>query len=179
MNETQSRQVEMHKNFFDRCQLACDHGFYMEAILMEYAAVESRLEILLGVVGLPCNKYLDDTMRIKINISQRTTCLEHAVKNNPAFQSSKLNKAFFKKLWDWIKERNRYIHGLYKNELLYKQRMKDAKKVAENGYDLCKVLYNEAHRLRRACKKNPELLEYPVACESQCAFVKANNKGEM
>ena len=36
----------MHKDFFDRCELAINQKFYMEAILMEYAAIEARMESL-------------------------------------------------------------------------------------------------------------------------------------
>ena len=52
----------MHKDFFDRCVFAINQGFYMEAILMEYAAIESRMETLLSILGLPCNKFLPDEM---------------------------------------------------------------------------------------------------------------------
>lgn len=66
----------MHKDFFDQCRLAIDEGFYMEAILTEYAAMESRMEIILGVVGLPCSKQLENSMRSSINISHRIRCVK-------------------------------------------------------------------------------------------------------
>lgn len=166
MNEIQAKQVEMHQDFFDHCKLAIDQGFYMEAILMEYAAIESRLEIILGVVGLPCNKNLDPTIRRKINISHRVACLKALLQNSTAFSSSKLDKKFCEKLKKWVDKRNQYIHGLYKNELVYKQRLKDAKEVAEQGYEFCRLLYNEAHRLRRLVKKNPNVQAETVTCHS-------------
>ena len=88
MNETQKKQVAMHKDFFDRCKTAIDHGFYMEAILLEYAAMESRLEIILGVLGLPCNKYLEPDLRRKTKISHRISCLEYMYKHSPVFVKS-------------------------------------------------------------------------------------------
>ena len=167
MNETQEKQVAMHKDFFDRCQTAIESEFYMEALLMEYAAMESRLEIILGVSSLPCNKNLPTDMRKDIKISHRLRCLENMVKKSPLFETSKLDKAFFQKADTWIKARNQYVHGLYKNEWLYEQRKDDAGKLAENGLMLCKLLYNEARRLRRFVKNRAELLNETAACRSK------------
>ena len=71
MEENKKLQVEMHKDFFDRCKFAIENKFYMEAILMEYAAIESRLEVMLGVLGLPCNKFIDNNQRKNIRNRQR------------------------------------------------------------------------------------------------------------
>lgn len=173
MNETQQKQVAMHKDFFDRCRLAIDEGFYMEAILMEYAAMESRLEIILGVVCLPCSKNLDSGLRSSINISHRIRCVKWLVQNSPLFETSKLEKKFFEMLLDWTKERNKYVHGLYKNEGIYEQRKEDACALAKDGLEYCRLLYNEARRLRRIVGKNPELLNCNISCRSkQCKLWK-------
>ena len=175
MNSTQEKQVEMHKEFFDKCKFAIDSEFYMEALLMEYAAIESRLEIILGVVGLPCNKQLEVELRKKVNISHRVDCLEQLCQESPVFQASKLDKKFFENLKKWIGKRNEYIHGLYKDELKYKQRMADRKVYAEKGYEYCKMLYSEAKRVRRVCKEHPELLDSTISCRTERCIV-FNNK---
>lgn len=171
MNETQKKQVAMHKDFFDRCKTAIDHGFYMEAILLEYAAMESRLEVIMGVLGLPCNKALKPKVRMKINISHRIACLEYMYNHSPVFAKSYIEDHFFEDLSDWIEKRNRYIHGLYKNEIAYDQRIDDLKTIAEDGRDLCKTLYNETKRIRRMCEDTPELLAEGITCRSKgCSF---------
>ena len=38
------------------CEYVIQNGYYLEAILMEYAAIESRLESVCGVLGLPCGQ---------------------------------------------------------------------------------------------------------------------------
>lgn len=146
-------QRDMHKNFFDRCQLAIDNGFYMEAILMEYAAIEARLEVILGMLGLPCNQFLDHKDRKDICISHRIACLKKIKRASMTFEKSKLPKKYFETLEKWIRTRNGYIHGLYKSEVQYKTRMKDSKETAEKGFELCRLLYNEANRIRRMIKK--------------------------
>ena len=176
MDEIKKQQVEMHTNFFDRCESAIQNQFYFEAILLEYAAMESRLEAILGILGAPCNEYLKPEQRAKINISQRIECLKKARVNSHIFEKTKLPMDFFFKkseLCKWIDARNRYIHGLYKGELKYSSRMADAKAVAENGLKLCRMLYNEAKRLNRLRKSKPELFAQLHLCDSICvAYIK-------
>lgn len=152
--QDKSLQYEMHKDFFDRCKFAIDNGMYFEAMLMEYAAIEARLEVIMGVIGLPCNKILPDSERRKINISDRINCLKTIRSTSDVFASTKLPNGFFPKLKSWIDKRNRYIHGLYKNEMEYKNRMKNIAEVASKGYDICKELYRETKRLRRLSHNN-------------------------
>ena len=164
----------MHKNFFNRCEAALNNQFYLEAIFLEYAALESRLESILGILGAPCNKTLDPNQRNKVNISRRIECLKRIRRNNPIFEKTKLPLNFFYKKADlckWITTRNRYIHGLDKNELEYTSRIAGAKACAEKGYELCRLLYNEAKRLNRLRKSKPELFENSSFCDSLCVNV--------
>ena len=139
MEDLKKKQVEMHTNFFVRCESAIQNQFYFEAILLEYAALESRLEVILGILGSPCNKKLKTEQRIKVNISHRIECLKKARANSLIFGKTKLPHNFFYKkseLSKWIDARNRYIHGLYKRELEYSSRMAGAKAIAENGLSI-------------------------------------------
>ena len=167
MNETQAKQVIMHKDFFDRCQFAIDNGFYLEAIFLEYAAIEGRLEVILGVLGSPCNKMLDSNIRKKINISERVKCCKRVV-HRPVFEKSKLDVKFYEDLSKWLDKRNRYVHGLYKKEAEYKSRMRLAKTISVDGLELCRLLYNEAKRVNRLLKKNPEIFNSLNACVKPC-----------
>lgn len=166
MENTKKQQYEMHKDFFDRCKFAIDNGFYMEAILMEYVAIESRLEILLGVAGLPCNKFLDNNIRKDINISHRIECANYIFKNSKVFDKTKLDKKYFEDLKKWVAKRNEYIHGLYKNEIVYSQRIANAKEFAIKGYEYCKVLYNEVKRVKRFYKIQPDYSDDFIKCKA-------------
>ncbi len=164
--EDRYAQRDMHKNYFDRCRFAIDQGFYMEAILMEYAAIEARLEVILGMLGLPCNKFLDDSKRREVFISQRINCLKKQWNLSDLFSESKLTKSYFKKLEDWIAVRNGYIHGLYKSEIRYKSRIKNAQETAEKGLELSRLLYNEASRIRRIYRKEGLISVQNLQCMS-------------
>lgn len=85
---------KMHQNFFDRCEKAIENDFYMEAILIEYAAIESRLEVMLGLIGMPCNKFLEASERKKIQISHRISCAKKFRKNSSLFENTKLSNKF-------------------------------------------------------------------------------------
>ena len=166
------QQRRMHKNFFDHCSDAIEQGYYLEAILMEYAAMEGRLETVLGVLGAPCNNKLPPKERNKFQISHRVACLKKLLKNEEIADNSKLSSSYFKDLEKWLEKRNRYIHGLYKNEIKYSSRMCD-KKFAKDGYDLCDMLYAEVNRIKRLKKKRPELFTDLQTCTSHsCTYYK-------
>ena len=167
--EDKRMQFAMHKNMFDRCQLAIANAFYLEAIFIEYAAIESRLEVLLGILGAPCNRYLLTEQRNKFNISQRLKCLKRLFANHAIFGKSKLNSNYFTQLKKWLESRNKFVHGLLKNEAEYEKRVLN-KTFAENGLKLCRLLYNEVNRIKRLLKKHPELFINISTCENkECA----------
>lgn len=154
--------TKMHKDFFDQAQFAIERGYYLESIMYEYAAIESRLEVICGLFGCPCNREIDDTIRSKINISQRIKCLKALYKKHPACKDSttKVTPEIWKRLQEWIVRRNKYVHGLYKRPELYVKRLEDRSRLAIEGLELAKYLYNEAKRIRRLRKNHPELMLY-------------------
>ena len=166
------KQQQMHKDFFDKCQDAIDRGFYLEAIAMEYAAIEGRLEVMLGIFGMPCSKDASPEIRKDIKISHRITCLDNIRKHSPIMDDTKLDRLFFntrkkKILMRWTNERNIYIHALYKNADLYQKRKAECQTLAVEGKEYCRLFYNEVKRLRRLKKNNPGLFEcYP--CKAKC-----------
>lgn len=180
-NETQKKQVAMHRNYFDRCQEAIDRGFYMEAVLLEYAAIESRLEALLGLLSAPCNRTAPDEIRRKVQISHRLTCAQHMYETTPISARSKLPCNFFEKVSKWVGKRNQYIHGLYKSENRYDSRIQGLKKIAEDGAAYSRLLYNEVKRLRRLlAKQNRRLYDVTVCNAKNCQLYQDNvtNGGE-
>ena len=168
MTSKEEKQVSMHKDLFDRCKDALDNGFYFEALLLEYAAIEGRLEVILGVLGLPCCKNLAQTLRKDMKILHRIQCLNKIYKHTNNANGTKLSPKFFAnkgELKTWTTSRNIYIHGLYKNADIYSERLDHVKELAEQGYLYAKLLYNEAKRLRNLKKNHPDTFEN---CEGMC-----------
>ena len=166
--------VSMHKNFFDRAKDAREAGFYLEAVFLEYAAIEGRLEVLCGLFGCPCNKDLEPSNRKTINISQRVKCLRKIYKNHPAsiYRKTKLDNTYWKNLQSWIRNRNIYVHGLYKRAEEYLARGNEAQELAEQGYEYTRLLYNEVKRIRRLYHNHPEEMIYSgQVCMGKCSFL--------
>ena len=173
MND-ENKEESMHKNFFDRAKEAREAGFYLEAVFLEYAAIEGRLEVLCGLFGCPCNKDLDPSKRKSINISQRVNCLMKIYKNHPASIDRKtmLDNIYWKNLQSWIKNRNIYVHGLYKRAEEYAPRGYVAQELAEQGYEYTRLLYNEVKRIRRLYHNHPEEMAYSgQVCRGKCSFL--------
>lgn len=162
-NNLRKRQVDMHRDFFVRAESAVENRFYFEAILLEYAAIEGRLEVILGILGFPCNKELNASRRKAVNISDRIECLSVFRNNNPAiFAKTKLPGNFFSKnglLRKWITNRNIFVHGLLKNVDQYSSRNEESCKIAKRGLEYSKLLYNEAKRLNRLSRSHPEIFK--------------------
>ncbi len=160
----------MHKDFFGRSQLAIENGFPLEAVFREYAAIEGRLEVILGLLGAPCSKFAKDEDRKKINISHRIACLEKAYASSAQLGNTKLDNSFFTELKGWCNERNTLVHGLYKNSLKYNKRSASTEKLAVRGEKYARMLYNEAKRLRRCRNSFPDIDLSAVGecCSEKC-----------
>ena len=171
MEEIRKTQAQMHKDYFDKVSDAIDGGFYLEAVFLEYAAIEGRLEVILGILGCPCNKDLTDADRSRINISHRIVCLKkYYIQRNKLTEKSKLDEKYFHELKSWLNERNGYVHGLYKNASEYTNRKSQAQQIAVTGKELSRLLYNEAKRLRRLYKVSNDLfMEHPKCKSKKCS----------
>ena len=178
MNDIQQVQVAMHYDYFIKTELAIHNGFYLEAIFREYAAIEGRLEIILGLLGAPCNKYANDKERRKIDISHRINCLSKIYTTTTTLENTKLDAEFFNKLNRWRNSRNIIVHGFYKNEMKYHERSAKNKTLAEDGLLLSRMLYNEVKRLRRYQKSHTatNLSEVSRCYEQHCNMYQRREK---
>lgn len=171
-NEERKQASKMHMSFFDKSRLAIEEGYYLEAVMYEYAAIEGRLEVICGLLGCPCNKELDSSIRKGINIGNRIDCLKKLYRRHPACKdcNTNLDSGFWKRLKQWTKSRNIYVHGLYKNPSAYISRLEEREALAKEGLDLARLLYNDAKRIRRIVSAHPEKMEYaePRCKKGQC-----------
>lgn len=128
---------------------------------------------MLGVLGAPCGRMvLEDKDRKKVQISHRVECLKKIYSENEVLCKTKLDKKFFESLETWIKNRNMYVHGLYKGEERYNERSAASAELAKDGKDLAKKLYNEVKRVRRYIKSHPDI----VLCAKYCYNSSCNYK---
>ena len=182
-NEIKNRQVDMHRDFFVRAENAMSNRFYFEAIFLEYAAIEGRLEVILGILGFPCNKDLEKGKRSQVAISDRIECLRVFRKNNPVlFARTNLPKNFFTQkgqLRTWICKRNTFVHGIMKNADEYLNRNNDSNTIAKQGLEYSKLLYNEAKRIRRLLNSHPELFLHTIKTCKNCKCIAYKNDADL
>lgn len=143
----------VHKDVFDRTKKAIENGFYLEAIFIEYAAMESRVLVLLKVLGLPCGT--DEITNV--GIYSKMQCLKSFTTNETLFGKTYLDKTFFRKTTEFINSRNFRIHALFSDPLKYNKQRNNDEKVAKSGYEIINTLYKEANRLKGLKKRRPEL----------------------
>ena len=166
--------VEVHKSFFDRAKNAYEMGYHLEAVFLKYAAIEGRLEVLCGLFSCPCNKFLPDSLRKDIGITQRAKCLRTIYKKHPACVNPrcKLNKEFWDSLGKWIRERNTYVHGLYKRTDEYVTRNAATHDLSKRGLEISKLLYSEVKRIRRLEKNHTKEMRFEESlCKGKCTFL--------
>lgn len=178
MNETNvykedtlpEKQRVMHKDMFDKIKNALQNGFYFEALFLEYSAIDGRLEVMSGLLSMPCNKDIESNKRRLINISNRIKCIGIAYKKERLLQSGRyISQKFWQNLAKWIENRNMFMHGLLKNAELYNSRLAEITTVAENGFNFLSCLYNEVHRIKRLYKKENHICSNSP-CLQKCRF---------
>ncbi len=176
VNNLSEKQRVMHKDLFDKIKCAIDNSFYLEALFLEYSALECRLEVMSGVFGLPCNKLLEPEIRKSINISQRVNCLKKTyMMSDVLFEKTSIDNKFWRNVEEWIKQRNIYVHGLLKSATDYNARLSQIEKLAKTGFDLISILYKEVNRIKR--KQQKERYKFiSNCCKKECKFVKDKEK---
>lgn len=157
--EQRQHAGKVHKDFFDRCQNAIDNGFYLEAMFMEYAAMEGRMKVIMSLFKNPCSLCDNTQITHNIGLPKKMECFLMVYETNPAlFEKSKLPRSTIRRMMEFCIKRNKRIHGLLENTDEYDKLMSHNKKLATKGLEYCKLLYNETNRLKRISKNHPEML---------------------
>lgn len=146
-----------HKDYYDRCKEAIKDGYYLEALCLEYSAMESRVASILSMIDMPCgNLNNEDTFDIGIHV--KLNCIKKCLGDNDVFRKSKLNKKQVAKIISWKYKRNKIIHRLFANPNEYETIIKECKDYAIEGFEYVDILYKEANRIRYI-KNHKEILE--------------------
>lgn len=171
MTEQQRETARIvHQDFFDRCSLAIESGFYLEAIFMEYAAIEGRIKVITSIIQRPCGICENKNITNRIGLFNKLFCLkEYVTLRGEIFKDSKLTKAKVNRMLEWCTSRDQRIHAYYTDTEKYETTKKHNQKLAKQGYEYASLLYEEAKRLRALKKRRPELFVCP---DFQC--VRAN-----
>ncbi len=139
------QKYENYRVQMGRLKSALRGHFYLEAIFIEYAIMEDRLEAILRHADKWRPK---EGSFVNIDAKVKKVAKLAEEKKNPAHRyfSSELTDG----LLAWKEKRNRLIHALLKQSL----HSEDLLQVAEEGETLVKQLCSKATSHRRAINKN-------------------------
>ena len=133
-----------------RLKKALNQKFYLEAIFIEYAIMEDRLESILRHAGKWDSK-TDD----RISISKKITKVNNLIKSKNSIAKKYLNTELTDGIRSWKNNRNVLIHALLKQQL----HTEDLQAFAEEGQVLVKALCSKATSFRRAIEKKQQVEE--------------------
>lgn len=125
-----------------RLRKAISNEFYLEAILIEYAIMEDRLESVLRHSNV-YNPEKHNSLNRKIRrIEELRRAKKSALRNY-------LSEELLNEIENWKEERNGIVHCLMKNNV----NETDLKEVALTGQRIAKVLCSKATSYRRFVEK--------------------------
>ncbi|MBR0419451.1 MAG: hypothetical protein IJI66_09800 [Erysipelotrichaceae bacterium] len=176
-NEQGKKAQEMiRKGFFGECYKAINNGYYLEAMILEYASMEARARVILRELNMPCSTCEDMNILVEIGLGQKMTCLKeiYAHKNEypDILGKSKLTSSTFGKIERWTQKRNERIHRLFWDVDKYPKLKAKNEKYAKMGMEYATALYGEANRLKNLRRRHPEYFEN---CSFLCQIASGGN----
>lgn len=143
--ENNITNMQKHENYrmqMGRLSKAIKAEFYLEAIFIEFAVLEDRLESILVHSG-KFNPEKHNTMDKKLKKVQEISREKKAVAHR--YFSAELIQS----IYDWKEKRNGLIHALMKQNLV----SEDLKELALSGLDIVKVMNTKSTSFKKALDK--------------------------
>ena len=136
-----NKDIEKYENYKDqisKLNKAIDNKFYYEAIFIEYAIMEDRLQSVLTYLDA-YNPKKQKTMHQKLNQ------ISSLIENNNATIGDSISTDLITKIMDWKNERNNLIHGL----LSEKPSNEGIIECATTGFNLVRKIDNAVDKVKR------------------------------
>lgn len=139
--ETNQQKYENYKAQMGRLNRAIKEHFYLEALFIEYAIMEDRLESILIHAGV-------------FRADKHNTITKKLRRLEALCQSDKIAKKYFssgllQSILDWKENRNKFIHALMKQVFTGEE----IKEIVEQGQEIVKTLNNKSSCYKRALER--------------------------
>lgn len=138
-------KYENYKEQMERLKKAMANHFYLEAVFIEYAILEDRLESALRHSGKWQPKPGQFT-----SIDKKVRLLTQQAAENKSLASKYFHEEMMQAILDWKNRRNPLMHSLMKQQL----HTEDLSGLAEEGLDLVKQVSNKVKLFNRAIDRN-------------------------
>lgn len=140
------QKYENYKEQFKRLKKAFDYKFYMEAIFIEYAMMEDRVEAILRYEG---NEIKPKNEKEFISIGRKLNKIAAIARQNKSLPQRYFSDGTVENILEWIKRRNALIHALLKKELT----TDEVEAFALEGKTLTRTLCNKAKNYKSAIER--------------------------
>ena len=145
MKVDNAQKYKNYKEQFGRLYKAIKYNFYIEAVAIEYAIMEDRLESILIHEGV----YNPDKHG---TLSRKLKRVRELQRRKDSLENKYLSVELLDSIDAWKNERNALIHALLKQNLSTDQLLE----TAETGNIIAKQLASKATSIRRKLEKNGE-----------------------
>lgn len=140
--------MQKHDNYTEqmgRLKRAMNSEFYLEAIAIEYAVVEDRLESILRHSGV-FNPEKHDTLE------KKRRRLAEMQRSKKGLVRKYISEELLQAIYDWKENRNPMTHTLLKLDLC----VEDARAIAEEGQRIAKELNNKVSLYNKALERQAQ-----------------------
>ena len=138
-------KYQIYKIQMGRLTKALNAGFYLEAVFIEYAVFEDRLESILTHAGK-----FDPEKHNKIH--KKLNILSEMSRNKKGLEKKYFTEELIQNIIDWKNQRNSLIHTLMKQS----PDLEEFKAHALKGKELLRILDNKTSAYKRALEKHAE-----------------------
>lgn len=144
MTEKNMEKYEIYKQLSSDLTKAMKQGFYYEAIFIEYAILEDRLASVLKYAGVLTMEKAGNQ-----NIAKKINDIRKSKEFSSKFVRERLSFELLDSITAWKDKRNRLIHNLA--NIPYDAAA--VREVAEEGYEIVKVVKNKSDSVINRFKK--------------------------
>ncbi len=143
------QKYENYREQMGRLKKALGAGFYLEAIFIEYAIIEDRLESVLRHAGKWKEPKLNEQ---PMSLQKKKNKIEKMAEEKKSLANKYFSDDTLNRIIDWKNQRNALIHQLLKQDL----HTEELQGLAGQGRLLVKEISNKTKLFNRALERNSE-----------------------
>ncbi|MGN0604940.1 MAG: hypothetical protein ACI4JM_00305 [Oscillospiraceae bacterium] len=132
------QKYENYKTQMSRLKKAIKEEFYLEAIFIEYAVIEDRLESILVHSG-------NFNPKRHNKIEKKLSKIEEMTREKKGLLRNYISDELIESIYEWKNKRNIFIHSLMKQQTT----THELQEIAVSGMDIIKVLNNKSTSYKR------------------------------
>ena len=151
MNNNESNNFVKYENYKEqneRLKKALNNHFYLEAVFIEYAIMEDRLESIL--------RYENNSIKSKnyVSIDSKISKVNTIAREKKGLAKKYFSPEFMQSISDWKEKRNPLIHSLMKRP----NSTDEIRIIAEEGNALQKELCRLSQNYKRAVERKAKII---------------------